>query len=73
MPLEFFFDLVDFIWNDPIVLLYTILICTVHNIVFNNSITSSPPPTSHSRDWHYHKEEKIWITRAPGERGEVEN
>ena len=22
---------------------------------------------SHSRDWRYHKEEKIWITRAPGE------
>ena len=47
--------------------LYTVLICTVSNIVFNISIISSSPPTSHSRDWRYHKEDKIWITRAPGE------
>lgn len=23
-------------------------------------------PNSYSRDWRYHKEERLWITRAPG-------
>lgn len=27
---------------------------------------NSLSPASFNRDWRYHKEERVWITRAPG-------
>ena len=34
----------------------------------------TPPLSRYSRDWRYHKEERVWITRAPGMRPtKVEN
>lgn len=40
--------------------------CSIRKLHTNNRPTLIPSIYRHSRDWRYHTEEKVWITRVPG-------